>query len=108
MKIEFPTIKRIDWRFVVEDNKHFKSVLSEYPEIEKRFSYVKGILDKSLFRDVVQLGVIVKFNKAWFFPVISGSKKAENKIHAYSGLFKQLKSELKGTILVSTTESNYV
>lgn len=108
MKIEFPTIKRIDWRFVVEDNEHFKSVLSEYPEIEKRFSYVKEILDKSLFRDVVQLGVIVKFNKAWYIPVIDGSKKAENKIHAYSGLFKQLRNELKVKILVSTTESKHV
>lgn len=108
MEIGFTTIEKVGFRFVVEDNEHFKSVLSEYPEIEKRFSYVKGILDKSLFRDVVQLGVIVKFNKAWYIPVIDGSKKAENKIHAYSGLFKQLRNELNGKILVSTTESKHV
>lgn len=100
MENEITTVCKTSWRFVVEDNEQFKSVLSQYPEIEKRFSYVKESLDKSIFRDAVQLGIIVKFDRAWFVPIIDDSKKAENKIHAYSGLFKELKNKLEGKILL--------
>ena len=99
MENEFTTIGKTGWRFSIEGNEHFTSILSKYPEIEKRFSYVKEILDKSIFRDVVQLGLIMKFDKAWFVPVTAGSKKAENKIHAYSSLFKELRSKLTEKIL---------
>lgn len=104
MENEITTVHNTSWHFAIEGTEHFTTILSKYPEIEKRLSYVKECLDKSTFRDIVQLGIIVKFEKAWFVPIIDGSKKAENRIHAYSGLFKELKNKIKGTILVSTTE----
>lgn len=99
-KIDFTTIEKTGLRFVVENNQHFKSVLSKYPEIEKQFSYVKDILDKSVFRDTVQLGIFVRCDRARFILVINNSKKAENKIYAYSGLFKELRNKIKGSVPV--------